>query len=196
MNLRKTIWNLRQKYTNAGSATNSDFIPRIKKAIPKDAITVIDVGCGMVQPDSSKKEDILFSCFSDSKYKITGIDGFKPNIDWRKVNQKGEFIEMDVRDADKLGKKFDVVICNHVIEHFEKEESIIFVNKLEALANKILIIGTPIGFVDTTYNVELHQNELEAHKCGWIPEEFERCGYQTFSRKNAFIAIKRFNFPQ
>lgn len=194
LNIRKTIWNLRQKYTNVGSATNSDFIPLIKKAIPKDAITVIDVGCGMVQPDSSKKEDILFSCFSDPKYQITGIDGFKPNIVWRKANHpKGDFIQMDVRNIDQIGKKFDVVVCNHVIEHFKKDESIVLLNNIESLTNKVLIIGTPVGFIDTTYNVELHQNELEAHKCGWMPEEFENLGYQTFSKKNAFVAIKFFN---
>lgn len=190
--MRKAIWRLRQKYTNVGSARNSDFIPLIKKAIPQDAITVIDVGCGMVQPDSSKKEDILFSCFSDYKYRVTGIDGFKPNIEWRQQNQRGNFILMDVRDIDKLGQQFDVVICNHTIEHFEKNESIDLVKKLETMTKMLLVIGTPIGFVDTAYNVELHKNDLEAHKCGWMPKEFQEMGYQTHSYKNAFIAIKNF----
>lgn len=194
LDIKKIIWNLRQKYTNAGSATNSDFIPMIQKAIPKDTVSVIDVGCGMVQPDSSKKEDILFSCFSKPKYRITGIDGFKPNIDWRRRNHpSGHFVQMDIRNIEQLGTKFDVVICNHVIEHFEKNESVALVKKLESLTNKLLVIGTPVGFVDTSYNVELHQNELEAHKSGWMPAEFENLGYETFQKKNAFIALKFFN---
>lgn len=193
VNVRKAIWKLRQKYTNVGSATTSDFTSKIKRAIPQDAVTVIDVGCGMVHEGDSKDDDILSSCFSNPKYKITGIDGFEPNIQWRKANHPtGDFVQMDVRKIDELGKKFDVVICHHVIEHFEKDESIALVKKLESSANKLLVIGTPIGFVDTAYNVELHQNELEAHKCGWTPEEFKNLGYETFSKKNAFIAMKFF----
>ena len=193
MKIRKLIWNYRQKITGEGSAKNSHFIPIIKKSIPKDAITVIDVGCGRLEPENPPSEDILISCFSDPKFHVTGIDGFQKNIEWRKAHDPtGDFILSDVRDVDKLNKKFDVVVCNHVIEHFEKDESLELVKKLGLITNMVLIIGTPNGFVDTKYNVELHNNPLELHKCGWHPKEFQSMGYQTFEKKNAFIAIKKF----
>lgn len=183
---------MRQKYTNVGSATNEDFIPIIKKHIPQEARSVLDVGCGMVQEGDSRKNDILFSCFSNKKYHVTGIDKFKPNIDWRKANQKGNFIEMDARDLKTLCKNFDIVICNHVIEHFVKEESLSLISILESMTNKLLVIGTPIGYVDTKYNVILHHNELEEHKCGYMPEEFEEKGYYVYQKKKSLIAIKKF----
>ena len=55
---------------------------------------------------------------------------------------------------------------------------------------QLLIIGTPIGFVNTEYNVELHQNPLELHRCGWFPKEFDDRGYETIKIKNAFLAFK------
>ena len=193
MQIRKIIWNARQRLAGNYSVKNSDFIPIIKKHIPKDAISVIDVGCGKLNDDNPDKEDILISCFSDPKYEITGIDGFKENIEWRNNHRlRGEFILMDVRDIKKLGRKFDVVICHHVIEHLVKEESLALVKGLESITGKVLIIGTPVGFTDTHYAVDLHHNDLELHKCGWMPSEFEQMGYKTMTKKQAFLAIKKF----
>ena len=193
MQIRKIIWNARQRLAGNYSVKNSDFIPMIKKHIPKDAISIIDVGCGKLNDDNPEKEDILISCFNDPKYKIIGIDGFEENIVWRKnYPLKGEYILMDVRDITKLGRKFDVVICHHVIEHLVKKESLKLVKDLESITNKVLIIGTPVGFTDTHYAVDLHHNELELHKCGWLPGEFEAMGYKTITKKQAFLAIKKF----
>lgn len=193
MNLRKVIWNARQKLSANYSVKNSHFIPIIKRHIPKDAISIIDVGCGKLNDGNTEKEDILISCFNNPRYSITGIDGFDKNIEWRRNHSlKGNYILMDVRDVLKLQKKYDVVICHHVIEHLVKDESIKLVKDLESITNKVLVIGTPVGFTDTHYAVDLHNNDLELHKCGWMPQEFLDMGYKTITKKQAFLAIKNF----
>jgi predicted SAM-dependent methyltransferase len=95
---------------------------------------------------------------------------------------------MDAKEVKTLGK-FDVVICNHVIEHLEKNEGIKLLNDLESIG-KTIIIGTPVGYVDTEYNVKLHNNEFERHQCGWMPDEFKNKGYMIKIIKNSFMAIK------
>ncbi len=97
---------------------------------------------------------------------------------------------MDARKLNLLTKRFDLVLAHHVIEHFPKEEGLILLNNIEKLAIKQIIIGTPIGFVDTEYAVALHNNEHERHLSGWKPRFFEKRGYKIYQDPNVFLAIK------
>lgn len=45
---------------------------------------MFDIGCGKLWDNNPINEDILFSCFDNPKYKITGIDIFPQCIEWRK----------------------------------------------------------------------------------------------------------------
>lgn len=170
---------------------NSDIIPRIKEVVNRNAITVLDVGCGKLWDGNGKDEDILFSVFSAPQFKITGVDVFKECVDWRNKNgPAGTYLQMDARDIEKVPGMFDIVLSHHMLEHFPKEESEKILSALEKKAVKQIIIGTPIGFTDTEYAVHIHGNEHERHLCAWQPEEFKKRGYEVFEIKNALLAVK------
>ncbi len=173
------------------SVRNSDIIPFIRKALRSDVVTVLDVGCGRLWEENLEKEDILFSVFSDSRFKITGIDIFEECIAWRKKHgPNGEYIVMDAKNLDKLPGQFDVVIAHRILENFPKDEGISLLDLIEKKALKQIVIGTPIGFTNTEYAVKLHNNENERHLCAWYPEEFEKREYDVFKIKNALLAVK------
>ena len=178
------------------SPRNSDFIPYIQACLRPDIVTVLDIGCGKLWDGNPPSEDYLLSVFSSPKFRVTGIDVFPECIEWRKKNGPlGEYICMDALEArSRLGRRFDLVIAHHVIEHFDKETSRKFVEDIESLALKQVIIGAPVGFTNTDYAVKLHGNEYERHKCGWIPEEFIAVGYSVVHiYAGAFLVEKKFD---
>jgi len=185
---------LRNEKSKKDSAKNSDVIPIILSNIRKDIVTVLDIGCGKLWDNNPRGEDILFSCFDNPKYKITGIDIFPECIDYRKrYGPRGDYLVMDVRSLQDLPNKFDLIIAHHVLEHMDKKESREILKEIEKKAKKQIIIGAPIGFTNTEYAVSLHNNPFELHRCGWKPEEFKQRGYSIHIIKNVFLAFKNVN---
>jgi hypothetical protein len=82
---------------------------------------------------------------------------------------------MDLKDVGKIPhKSYDCVLCADVIEHFEKEPSRAFIETLEKIARKRVILFTPNGFVPQG---AIDGNEFQIHRCGWEVEELEALGY-------------------
>lgn len=180
-----------QSHAAADTARNSDNIPHIRALIPPDARSILDVGCGMMHGDDPLTEDILHEVCRGGRYEVTGIDAFPECVRWReRIGPPGDYRVMDARDVRTLGRRFDVVICHHVIEHLSKDDGRRLLDALEGMYDRLLVVATPIGFVDTEYNVRLHRNELERHLCGWEPGEFRRMGYDVLEIKNQFIASR------
>ena len=171
---------------------NADFIiPIIKREVRKDVVTVLDVGCGMLYDNNPASEDILLSCFADKRYKVAGFDIFEEAVAFRKKGYpKGEYFVMDARNLNSLTQRYDLVMAHHVIEHLTKEEGLTLLKNIEKVAIKQIIIGTPIGFVNTDYAVALHNNEHDRHHSGWQPLFFENRGYTIYQDPNIFLAIK------
>ncbi len=64
--------------------------------MPRDAKTVLDVGCSMLQDGNPKSEDMLFSVFEGTE--ITAIDAFPDCVEWRKRNgPPGNYLVMGAR---------------------------------------------------------------------------------------------------
>src|SRR3990172_1409217 len=137
--------------------------------------TVLDLGCS----DGA----LMAKINSDRKYKITGVDIFKPDLAKAKltgVYQK--LVHKDIMQL-KLKQKFDVVIASQVIEHLSKKEGRKLVDKMESLAGKRVIIGTTVGYLpyeplqgDDSGNI--HQE----HKSGWQVDEFRKLGYKVYGQ--------------
>lgn len=171
-------------------AKNSDNIPHIRSLIPPDAHSILDVGCGMLYDGNPLSEDILHEVCRGrgGRYEVTGIDAFPKCARWRDKNgPPGDYLVMDARDVRTLGRRFDVVICHHVIEHLPTDAGRRLLADLEGMFDRLLVVATPTGFVDTEYNVKLHRNELERHLCGWEPGKFRRRGYDVLEIKNQFV---------
>lgn len=182
-----------RKARSSPSPRNSDFIPYIQACLRPDVVSILDVGCGKLWDGNPPSEDYLLSVFSSSRFHITGIDIFPECIEWRKENgPPGRYIHMDALEArERLGRRFDLVIAHHVIEHFDKETSKGLIRDIENMAMKQVIVGAPVGFTNTDYAVELHRNEWERHKCGWTPNEFVAIGYSIVHvYAGAFLAMR------
>jgi hypothetical protein len=194
LSMIKRIINMISKKKVRPSPRNSDFIPYIQSCLRHDISTVLDIGCGKLWDGNPPSEDYLLTIFSSPKFHVTGIDIFSECVEWRRQNgPPGEYILMDALDAQKkLGRRFDLVICHHVIEHFDKETSLQFVKDIEKLATKQIIVGAPVGFTNTEYAVVLHGNEYERHKCGWTTDEFSALGYDLIHNyAGAFLVEKK-----
>tara|TARA_Y100000816_G_C26099292_1_gene582302 strand:- start:282 stop:1034 length:753 start_codon:yes stop_codon:yes gene_type:complete len=92
--------------------------------------SICDVGCG---------PGFLLSVFK--RKKSFGIENDKIGIKF--ASKFGKIFDFDLNDNFKINKKFDIVICNHVIEHVRKPEKLIKNLKKIMKPNGYLIIGTP-----------------------------------------------------
>lgn len=180
----------------APAAKNSDNVPHIAGLIPPGSRSILDVGCGMLHDGNPPSEDILHELCRGAEYEVTGIDAFPGCVKWREQNgPPGRYAVMDARDVRTLGRRFDVVLCHHVIEHLPKADGRRLLSSLEGMYDRLLVVATPTGFVDTEYNVKLHGNELERHLSGWDIAEFRERGYYIRQIKNQFIAFKTSDPP-
>jgi trans-aconitate methyltransferase len=122
-------------------------IKTLKDKISSSNITtVLDLGSSSFdgQPiDNFHNYDILFNVFNGKA--ITGIDIFEKDVDWRKNNgPEGEYLCMNILDF-KPEKKYDVVLCHHMLEHLTQEAHDIVFELIENSFSKYAIIGGPIG---------------------------------------------------
>lgn len=130
---------------------------------------VLDVGCGENSP---------LHYFS-GELDATGVDGYAPALaEARERNTHNQYIQIDLR---RIGEKipqdsYDCVLSADVIEHFEKDESRRFIQSLEKIARKRVILMTPNGFLPQG---AVGGNEFQIHRCGWQVEELEAMGYST-----------------
>jgi SAM-dependent methyltransferase len=128
--------------------------------------SVLDVGCGS---DSRLQ-------FVPGLPRKVGVDAFGPSIE--RARAQGihhEYIQTEIERLDLPERSFDAVIALDVVEHFDKAASLVFVERLERLARKRVILFTPNGFLPQE---PLYGNPWQEHKCGWDPSDFSARGYR------------------
>lgn len=132
--------------------------------------SVLDVGCGSNSPLAKVRKSI---------YSV-GIDAYAPAIrESQKYNihtayKRGNVIALD-RYFPK--KSFDAVIALDLIEHLEKKDGKVLIEKMTRLARKIVIIMTPQGFVPQKAT---QGNEFQIHKSGWSIADFTGQGFTVY----------------
>lgn len=149
--------------------------------------TLLDVGCGHDSP-------IRYVNSLRKVYKF-GLDGFQPSIQISKENKiHEEYYCADLIDFSiSTKKKFDAIILSDVVEHFELDDAIRLISNYESLANKIIIVFTPNGFIDQG---PLYSNPWQIHKCGFKNNFFIEKGFKTIGvgglkqlRKEVYLPI-------
>lgn len=137
--------------------------------IDKSTKSILDVGCGQGFPMQMIKNRIKVE-------KSVGVDLFEQYI---KIGKKekihDQYIISDVRKIKFVDRSFDVVLALQILEHLNKSDAWRLLDKMEKIANKQVIIVTPIGGM---YHPPVDNNELQLHKSGFYPREFERRGYK------------------
>lgn len=151
-----------------------------------DCSSVLDVGCGSNSPIRAVKKTF----YSE------GIDIHKPSImesEKKKIHDK--YIVGNIQDIDKYYKKksFDAVISMDVIEHFEKNDALKLLKKMEKIARKKVIILTPNGFLNQGH---YENNPYQDHKSGWLVKDLRYLGYKVYGLRSfkflrgAFASIR------
>lgn len=136
--------------------------------------SVLDVGCG----DNSPLRRVKKTFYSE------GIDIYRPSIIKSKKNKIHDaYIIGSIENIEKYykNKSFDAVIAMDVIEHFEKNDALKLLKKMEKIARKKVIILTPNGFLDQGhYGNNPHQD----HKSGWLVKDLQSLGYKVFGLRS------------
>ena len=66
--------------------------------------------------------------------------------------------------------------CMEVIEHFEKEEGMKLIEKMEGIARKQVIITTPVGFWRQK-SISWEENVFQKHVSSYYPYELKELSY-------------------
>jgi SAM-dependent methyltransferase len=144
-------------------------LPRLLDAIPLDAKSLLDVGCGPGIIGA------LCRIYRDMDRQV-GMDGWAPAL---AVCRRHDFYDecLDARlDGAPLpfrDGEFDVATCIEVIEHLPKADGLALLDELERVA-RCVVVSTPNGFLDQD---DLESNPLQRHRSGWRVSEFRRRGY-------------------
>jgi len=141
----------------------------LEKIISQNGCTsLLDLGCGSNSNVKFFKNKISYS---------VGMDICKSDL---KISQKNNihdtYILDDVLNVDKhfTKKSFDCVIAIGLVEHLEKKNALKLMKSMEKIAGKLVIIGTPNGFVTQE---EYGNNPYQVHKSGFSVEDFTSRGY-------------------
>ena len=160
-----------------------EIVSRISRVIPttyygilnkefRGNFTILDVACGPGIP--------MYTLNRHKKYQVTGVDLFEEYLNI--VKNYGVYhavVQSDIRKMPFQDGSFDAVNALHIIEHLEKEEGVKFMAELERIARRKVIIATPVGFLKQG---GYDNNDLQEHKSGWEPEEFEKMGYRVIGQ--------------
>jgi hypothetical protein len=107
----------------------------------------------------------------DWKVRIDGIEVFG---DYIQDHQRAIYDDIYLGDAfevvDGLGA-YDMVILGDVLEHFEKDRAIVFLDKCIAHAEKHLAVFVPLG--NTWEQPDIYGNPYERHRSSWLFDEFK-----------------------
>lgn len=136
---------------------------------------IVDFGCGF------GRWGHLIRCDVDK----SGTDAYMVGCDihrayleeTRKYNPYDDLVVCDVRYVPFRKKALDIAICFETIEHLNKTDALKFLNDLENCTLSEIMISTPHGYF--TQDIT-RDNKYEKHLSGWLPQDFEKRGFQTF----------------
>jgi len=157
----------------------------VVRSIKPEFNAILDVGCGPGYFFQEVRRKIA------PRYAV-GVDLFLPFLSaCRRTKVYDDVILCDVRALPFSKRSFDSILCVEVIEHMKKKEGIDLIHQLEGLAERNVVISTPVGFLHTCpeYDRERilqHCSEYRKqqntyyspHVSGWSPQEFRKRGYR------------------
>jgi hypothetical protein len=153
------------------------YIVRLAKMLrPK---SVLDIGCGLGHIGYLMRTQLEPENWPAGKSKpqwSVRMDALEIFPDY--LNEVHQFIYNrvivgDIRNILPGLETYDLMILGNILEHFEKEEGRRLVEALRARCNLCLILTTPVGY---TEQGQIHGNEAECHRSGWLPHDFRSFG--------------------
>jgi len=140
------------------------------RSLDKSGKTILDVGCGVGRPMKFFNKRKRFS--------TVGVDIFTPSLkECKKQGTHDDYILCDARSLPFRRDSFDVVISLEVLEHMEKKEGEQFLQSLEEIARRQVVISTPVGIYEQGVNPK-DGNPHWVHQSTWEPAELKVKGYK------------------
>lgn len=167
--------------------------------------SILDVGVGMGQYGFLLRTDLekvnLFEINgsdahqrSKDQWKIT-IDGIEGYAGYLTAVHDYSYNNLMIGNALELlptlnDKTYDLVLAVDILEHFEKEQGIAFLQECRRVSRGSVLVSTPKDFIAQ----EVLANPLENHRSHWSEKDLRLCGFDFFL-PNAFslIAIAQYN---
>lgn len=148
---------------------NIDIVKRLN---PK---TILDIGVGF------GRWGILFREFLEVwgdnnfsgkwKRQLDGVEIFPDYIkSYHSFFYDNIYLENALDFLKSTDKKYDLINCGDVIEHFEKKDALEFIN-LCLLKSKYVLINIPIG--NNWHQDAVNNNEYERHRSEWKNSDFK-----------------------
>lgn len=163
MNLRKLVVNVRDI-----------FFYKVLELSLSGCNSVLDVGCGNNSPLRRVRKT----------FHSEGIDVYRLSIIESKKNKiHDKYVIDNIENIDKYYKNrsFDAVIAMDVIEHFEKNDALKLLKKMEKIARKKIIILTPNGFLKQGH---YEDNPYQDHRSGWLAKDLRLLGYKVYGLRS------------
>ncbi|NBQ70941.1 MAG: class I SAM-dependent methyltransferase [Nitrosomonadaceae bacterium] len=112
------------------------------------------------------------------KVRIDGIEGFAGYITpVHEYSYTNLFIGEALKLLPALGDKiYDLVLAIDILEHFDKEQGVIFLRECRRVCKGSVLVSTPKEFIEQ----EVLANPLEDHRSHWTEEDLKLCGFDHF----------------
>lgn len=143
----------------------------IKGVLATNPKSVLDIGIGFGMNGCGVRNWLDLGIQFQTR--LTGIEAFPHyrNPAWDLYDR------VIIGDATKIIdtlEDFDLIIMTDVIEHFEKDDGIIFLEKLKLKCLKGVIISTPGIWIEQG---DAYGNSYERHRSLWTPADFTALGF-------------------
>lgn len=132
-------------------------------------LRILDLGCGII----NHTKDILNS---DICMKYTAVDAHKPYLDLIEENSKLIKINLEALEYLNINEgylDYDVILALDVLEHFEKEDAYLFIEKMFDSGALLIYIFTTEGFQEQNdgHGWGSNNEKWQKHRCGFTYDE-------------------------
>ncbi|HOI18643.1 MAG TPA: class I SAM-dependent methyltransferase [Candidatus Woesearchaeota archaeon] len=164
---------------------NKEPVTKYLKQFSKNkSISVLDLGVGEGDFGAIVKKVL-------PQARLTGVEVWKKyeHSQWALYDT---LHMMDIRKyLQKRRNKRDVILLIDVIEHFNRQDGLKVLKRLQKMTNQSLLISTPI----TNYPQGKYLgNPYEEHKHFWSDKELEELGFKEIFRKRVYTWQKKPRF--
>ena len=140
------------------AVTSEGFASFINTSLLEDDMSILDLGCG---------DQKIINRLKGTHFTVDIWEKFKPDLVWN-LNK------LPLPFADN---SFDVILILDVIEHLTKENGLKLLEEAKRVANKKIVIFTPLWWTSNLYYMNDPQsayygNKYEEHQSLWSREDF------------------------
>ncbi|MDO8748755.1 MAG: class I SAM-dependent methyltransferase [Candidatus Omnitrophota bacterium] len=141
----------------------------------------MDIGAGLNSPLGYCK--ISYS---------VGVDIFEPSVrESRRKKVHSAYIVADINRLEFKPNSFDAVVACEVLEHLDKEDGLLLLERMEVWARKKVLVSCPNGYFP---QAALYGNPHQVHRSGWDIEEIKNRGYSAYGLVGLRLKPSRFLF--